>query len=92
MSRTIIFLISVITVLAPVQAEDRLRLETTIIKGNKEMPQILYVVPWQDMKQSGPKDQTLVLHSLYGNIFDPVGAEAETVNRTQTGKLSQSKP
>lgn len=57
-----------------VQAEDELDLDTTFIKGNKELPQMMYVVPWQDMKSAkGQKaNQSLVLHSLFGDIFDPV--------------------
>ena len=58
-----------------VQAEDRLELETTIIKGNKELPQILYVVPWKDIKRSRKKEQQIVLYSLFGNLFDPVTPE-----------------
>jgi hypothetical protein len=54
------------------QAADRLELETTFIKGNTEMPQIIYIVPWQDMKQEKNKEQTLVLHSLFGDLFEPV--------------------
>jgi hypothetical protein len=64
-------------------AGDRLELETTYIKGNTEMPQIIYIVPWQDMKQETHKDQTLVLHSLFGDLFEPVyfenGAKALAV-------------
>ncbi|PKM46543.1 MAG: hypothetical protein CVV05_02375 [Gammaproteobacteria bacterium HGW-Gammaproteobacteria-1] len=55
-----------------VQAADRLELQTTFIKGNTEMPQIIYIVPWQDMKQEKNKEQTLVLHSLFGDLFEPV--------------------
>lgn len=55
-----------------VQAGDRLELETTFIKGNTEMPQIIYIVPWQDMKQEKHKEQTLVLHSLFGDLFEPI--------------------
>jgi len=56
-------------------AGDLLELETTFIKGNIEMPQIIYIVPWQDSKDSKAdvhKDQTLVLHSLFGDLFEPV--------------------
>lgn len=56
-------------------AEDRLELQTTIIKGNKELPQILYVVPWQDVKRSKKKEQQLVLYSLFGDLFEPVNPE-----------------
>ena len=57
--------------------EDELELDTTYIKGNKELPQIMYVVPWQDMKTKQGKKaaQNLTLHSLFGNIFDPVMPE-----------------
>ena len=55
-------------------ADDELELDTTFIKGNKELPQMMYVVPWQDMKtEKGKKAaQSLTLHSLFGDIFDPV--------------------
>jgi len=56
----------------PVQAKDKLKLDTTIIKGNKEMPQIVYIVPWKDFKQKQQKEQTLVLHSLFGDLYDPI--------------------
>jgi len=61
-------------------AGDWLELETTFIKGNIEMPQIIYIVPWQDSKDSkedAHKDQTLVLHSLFGDLFEPVYFEFE---------------
>lgn len=53
-------------------AQDRVELESIIIQGNKEFPQILYIVPWKDMKPKGHREQTLVLHSLFGDLFDPV--------------------
>ena len=64
-------IVSIITV----QAEDRLELETTFIKGNKEMPQILYVVPWKDIKSSKKKEQQIVLYSLFGDLFEPVNPD-----------------
>lgn len=58
----------------PVTAEDQIELETTTIRGNKELPKILYVIPWKDAKRSKNKDndQELVLHSLFGDLFDPL--------------------
>lgn len=66
-------------------AEDELELDTTFIKGNKELPQMMYVVPWQDMKtKSGKKAaQNLTLHSLFGDIFDPVLPEDNKINIKQ---------
>jgi hypothetical protein len=53
-------------------AEDRIELETTRIKANQELPQILYVVPWKDMESSKEDDQKLVLHNFFGDLYDPV--------------------
>lgn len=53
-------------------AQDRAELESIFIKGNKEFPQILYIVPWKDMKTKDHQEQTLVLHSLFGDLFNPV--------------------
>lgn len=62
--------------LAPALAQEKLELESIYIKGsNKEFPQILYIVPWKDMKLKGHREQTLVLHSLFGDLFDPVYGE-----------------
>lgn len=56
-------------------ATDRLELETLKIQGNKELPKVLFVVPWQNkiQKKGGKNEQRIVLHSLYGDLFDPVG-------------------
>jgi len=64
-------------------ADDSLELETTFIKGNKDMPQILYVVPWQDIKKSKREEQNIILHSLFGDLFDPVNPVVENIQTTQ---------
>jgi hypothetical protein len=51
---------------------DRVELTTSFIKGNKELPQVLYIVPWQEVKKVTKKPENMVLHSLYGNIFQPI--------------------
>lgn len=56
----------------PLAAQERMELETTIIRGNTEMPQIVTIVPWQDAKTEPQQRQTLVLHSLFGDLFEPV--------------------
>lgn len=66
----------VLSALVPMAgAQDRVELESIYIKGNKEFPQILYIVPWKDIKSKGHREQTLVLHSLFGDLFDPVYEE-----------------
>ncbi len=54
------------------KAEERLEMETTIIKGNVELPKILFVVPWKENKQSSNAEQQLRLHNLFEDIFDPI--------------------
>lgn len=62
-----------------VRAEGLLELETTVIKGNKELPQILYLVPWQETKsRSIREEQRLTLHSLFGDLFTPMSPEKLT--------------
>jgi len=51
---------------------DRVELTTSFIKGNKELPQTLYIVPWQEIKKVSKKQENMVLHSLYGDIFQPM--------------------
>lgn len=53
-------------------AEDTIELETTIIKGNKELPKILYIVPWKEARKNELSERKLVLHSLFGDVFEPV--------------------
>ena len=61
-----------------IYAKDKIELDTTFIKGNTELPKILYVVPWQDKLESKVGKQKLVLHSLFGDIFEPVAPAAPT--------------
>ena len=38
---------------------------------NKEAPNILYVVPWNDTPTKKAKDPKLVLHNLVGDLYEP---------------------
>lgn len=40
-----------LTSLAQLAAQDRLELEGTAIIGNKELPNILYIVPWKSVQR-----------------------------------------
>jgi len=52
--------------------DDKIQLETTRIKANKELPQILYIVPWKDFKSTQGDDHKLRLHNFFGDLYDPV--------------------
>ncbi len=77
-------------ILNPAQAEDRIELEITTIKGNKELPQILYLVPWKEDKGRKQTIQhNLVLHSLFGDLFDPVTPEESFVEDSGAGRKNR---
>lgn len=66
---------ALLIVVSPTYAEDKIELETTTIKGNTELPKILYVVPWQDGESDSVTQQKLSLHSLFGDLFEPLTPE-----------------
>lgn len=72
MAKIRITLLLILLLPAATFAKDEIELQTTIIKGNKELPKILYVVPWKDITKSKKSERKLVLHSLFGDLFDPV--------------------
>jgi hypothetical protein len=47
-SITLLFALSGITA---IQAQERLQLEGTEIIGNKELPRVLYIVPWKSVEK-----------------------------------------
>lgn len=52
--------------------QDKIELETTRIKANQELPQILYLVPWKDVETSKSANQKLRLHDFFGDLYDPI--------------------
>lgn len=55
---------------------DKVEMETTTIKGNTELPKILYLVPWKSVDANQKAQHQLILHSLYGDVFTPQAPEA----------------
>ncbi len=49
-----------LTSLAQLAAQDRLELEGTAIIGNKELPNILYIVPWKSVQRFEISTPTIV--------------------------------
>lgn len=60
----------------PSVADDKIKLETITIKGNKELPKILYVVPWQEAERTKQKQQKLKLHRFFGELYEPISVAA----------------
>ncbi|MET0357012.1 MAG: hypothetical protein ABW044_09550 [Cellvibrio sp.] len=53
-------------------AQETQDVETTRIKASKELPKVLYVVPWKDLEARKNTEEKLVLHDLFGNLYEPV--------------------
>ena len=46
-----LLLISAISCIANASAQERLQMEGTEIIGNKELPRVLYIVPWKSVER-----------------------------------------
>jgi hypothetical protein len=55
------------------RAPDRLDLETTSIRGNQELPKVLYILPWKDPGLAEPAGRPL--NSLVDEALAPVDRE-----------------
>jgi hypothetical protein len=61
--------VALLLVLAPAQAETKLELEATEITGARELPKVLYIVPW---KNAAPDPRPLPMRSLVEDVLSPV--------------------
>jgi hypothetical protein len=64
--------------------EDGIQLETTRIKANKELPQILYIVPWKDFEAPTGKEQKLKLHNFFDDLYEPILATKSSKSDQQS--------
>lgn len=46
--------------------------DSTIIRGNDELPKVTFIVPWNDGDPESDEETPLILHSLYGDLYQPV--------------------
>lgn len=55
---------------AAAEGQDRLTLQSTAVTGNKELPKVLYIVPWK--KSEGLDEPDGLAMSLINEILAPV--------------------
>lgn len=55
--------------LSPLSAETKLELEATEITGARELPKVLYIVPW---KRTEPDPRPLPMRSLIDEVLSPI--------------------
>lgn len=72
MGRTTTLITGLLLIATSANAQDAIEIRTTTIRGNKELPKILYIVPWKEVKSEVKPVKDLELHSLFGDLFDPV--------------------
>lgn len=73
-----VFISALLTLLLTINtsnAQEKIEMELTVVKGNKELPKVLYIVPWKRLAD-GNIQQKLVLHSLFEDAFDPIEPHA----------------
>jgi hypothetical protein len=56
----------------PCLAEDRLELDQTQIQGARELPKVLYIVPW---KKTSPDEAPVQINSMVDEVMAPVDRE-----------------
>ncbi|MDH5517945.1 MAG: hypothetical protein OEY36_09050 [Gammaproteobacteria bacterium] len=69
-----LILLSLLLISVSVQAEQRIRLESSKITGNSELPKILYVVPWKKVAAT-EIDYQLKVHGMTDDMLRPVDPE-----------------
>ena len=77
-----------------VWAESKLELEATEITGARELPKVLYIVPW---KKTEPDPRPLPMRSLIDDILSPVDIDVfrrqvRYHDMTQTSPEADSPP
>jgi len=75
LSLVAVLLLILASLAEPVLAEDKMQLEISVIKGNRELPKVLYIMPWKRLPNKGV-GQKLTLHSLFEDAFDPIESES----------------
>jgi len=64
-----ITLLVLLLLASPVSAEIKIELDAAEITGAKELPKVLYIVPW---KKSEPDPRPLPMRSLMDDILSPI--------------------
>jgi len=76
---TLLSLTILLLTLAPVRGEERIDMDAISIIGNKELPNILYILPWKQADL--PEMSELPLSSLIDDALKPI--DRQTMLRRQ---------
>ena len=70
-------------------AEQKIKLKSSTITGNSELPKILYVVPWKKVATTEIKYQ-LTIHGIADDVLTPVDPEEFSRQAKHHAELSNS--
>jgi hypothetical protein len=72
----------------PALAEDRVDMDRTQIIGNRELPKVLYIVPWKKPLPAEPTGRPVA--SLIDEVLSPIDRDVFR-RQVQYGALTQSR-
>ena len=67
--RVMIVVIAIMSVTFPCFAKDRLELDEASIQGARELPKVLYILPW---KKSDTDDRPVKMQTMVDEVMAPV--------------------
>lgn len=73
MIRYSIALVGLLALNVNAEQTDSIRMEETVITGNKEQPKVLYIVPWQNPPGAG--EINIPFSSMTDDLFQPMDRE-----------------
>lgn len=83
---SLLLLLLLLVAAGPLWAEAKLELEETEITGARELPKVLYIVPW---KKTAPDSHPLPMRSLVNEVLSPVDMD---VFRRQVRYFDMTQP
>lgn len=66
-----------------------IEMDATTIKANKELPKLLYIIPWKDTELAeATGERKILIPELFGNFYQPV-LPGELTPKAETNRSSQ---
>src|SRR5690554_6040522 len=82
------------------QASPRIEIEmdATHIRSNRELPKLLYIIPWRDTELSADSsDRKIVIPDLFADYYDPIlprepsKKDAKNINKNSGDKTAKDR-
>ena len=68
----------------------KVEIDVTTIRTTKELPGLLYIVPWQEAEiATNTGEREIVIHELFGDFFQPMVPATVTTPSKAEGKAEK---